>query len=142
MKNSLMRSNCPVSSALDIFGDKWSLLIIRDIALFGKNTYNDFLKSDEKISTNILADRLVLLEKEGIIVQEAHPQSKAKKLYTLSPKGIDLIPLILEISLWSDQHLNTPQPAKDFAAVYRADKDKVINQIKENLKFSKGLNLK
>ena len=138
MKEIKKRSHCPISSALEVFGDKWSLLIIRDIALFGKNTYNEFLKSDEIIATNILADRLGLLEQVGIITKEEHPDSKAKIFYRLSKKGIDLVPILFEISLWSDKYLSTPQQAKEIAKAYRRDKNKVIKQVVENIKSSKS----
>ncbi len=137
MKEIKKRSDCPISSALEIFGDKWSLLIIRDIALFGKNTYNEFLKSDEKIATNILADRITLLEKAGILIKEDHPESKAKIFYRLSKKGIDLLPVMFEISLWSDKYLLTPLQAKEIAKAYRKDKNKVLKKISENSKSSK-----
>lgn len=137
MKEIKKRSDCPISSALEIFGDKWSLLIIRDIALFGKNTYNEFLKSDEKIATNILADRITLLEKAGILTKENHPESKAKIFYRLSKKGIDLLPVMFEISLWSDKYLLTPLQAKEIAKAYRKDKNKVLKKISENSKSSK-----
>lgn len=139
MKQIKKRSNCPISSALEIFGDKWSLLIIRDIALFGKNTYNEFLRSDEKIATNILADRLELLEHLSIIGKEDHPNSRAKIFYRLSKKGIDLLPILFEISLWSDKHLPTPLQAKEIARAYRKDKNKVIKQVVENIKSCTSL---
>src|SRR5450432_3864991 len=96
-KNS-KRSDCPISCALDIWGDKWSLLIIRNLMLYNINTYGEFLKTPEKIATNILADRLVSLEKAGLISKEEHPESKAKIFYRLTHKGIDLVPVIVEIS--------------------------------------------
>jgi DNA-binding HxlR family transcriptional regulator len=72
------RSECPISSSLDIWGDKWSLLIIRDLMTAKACTYGDFLKSGEKIATNILASRLQALEENGLILKLEHPQSKAK----------------------------------------------------------------
>src|SRR5687768_10629590 len=104
MKKVKKRSDCPISSALDIFGDKWSLLIIRDIAFSNKTAYGDFVQSDEKIATNILADRLAILEWAGIILKEDHPEKKSKFVYKLTQKGIDLIPILLEIILWSDKY--------------------------------------
>ena len=86
------RSECPLSYSLDVFGDKWSLLIIRDLMFSNKCTYNDFIKSDEGIATNILAARLKSLEENGIIDKLEHPDSKAKKLYKLTNKGIELLP--------------------------------------------------
>ena len=86
------RSDCPISCSLDVWGDKWSLLIIRDLMFKKECTYGDFLKSDEKIATNILASRLQTMEENGVIKKLEHPDSKAKVLYKLTEKGIDLLP--------------------------------------------------
>ncbi len=134
MKKFKKRSDCPISSALDIVGDKWSLLIIRDIAMQGKNTYNEFLKADEKIATNVLADRLSMLEWAGIIVKEEHPESKAKIFYRLTNQGIDLLPVLIEIILWSDKYLSIAPQAKEFAKMLRKDKEGVIKQMSKRLK--------
>jgi DNA-binding HxlR family transcriptional regulator len=128
------RSSCPISTALDIFGDKWSLLIIRDLMFNEKSTYGDFLKAEEKIATNILADRLLLLDAGGIISKHAHPSSKAKVLYKLTTKGIDLIPVLVEIILWSEKHHEVHPFAKEFAQAVKKDKVAVIKQVKESLK--------
>ena len=106
------RSDCPISCSLDIFGDKWSLLIIRDLMFHNKNTYGDFLKSAEGIATNILASRLQGLTENGIIEKLEHPTSKAKNLYRLTEKGIDLMPIIVEVYLWSDKYLTIPEEIK------------------------------
>jgi Predicted transcriptional regulators len=95
------RSDCPVNFAVESLGDKWSLIIVRDIIFWGKKTYGDFLKSDERIATNILADRLAFLEKEGILTKSPDPSDKRKELYSLTEKGIDLIPMLLEMISWS-----------------------------------------
>lgn len=95
------RSNCPVNFGLEAFGDRWSLLIIRDIIFWGKKTYSDFLRSDEQIATNILASRLASLEASGILFRTAHPTDRRKDVYGLTPKGLDLIPLMVEIVSWS-----------------------------------------
>ena len=134
MKKIKKRSDCPISSALDIVGDKWSLLIIRDIAMSGKNTYNEFLKADEGIATNVLADRLSMLEMAGILVKEEHPESKAKIFYRLSVQGIDLLPVLVEIILWSDRYLSISPQAKYFAKALRKDKQGIIKQISSSLK--------
>ena len=134
MKKIKKRSDCPISSALDIVGDKWSLLIIRDIAMQGKNTYSEFLKSDEKIATNVLADRLSMLEWSGIIAKEEHPDSKAKIFYRLTSQGIDLLPVLMEILLWSDKYLSIAPQAKEFAKMLRRDKEGVIKQMSKSLK--------
>jgi DNA-binding HxlR family transcriptional regulator len=128
------RSDCPISTALDIFGDKWSLLIVRDMMFKGMNTYGDFLKGEEKIATNILADRLMLLEAGGIIAKQKHPESKAKILYTLTPKGIDLVPALVEIIAWSEKHHEVHPQAIQFAKAVKKDKQGVIKGIITSLK--------
>jgi len=127
------RSDCPISTALDIFGDKWSLLIIRDMMFKGKNTYGDFLTGGEGIATNTLADRLVMLECADIISKQKHPESKAKILYKLTPKGIALIPVLVEIIAWSEKyHMVHPQ-AKEFARQIEKDKSGLIKSLFKRL---------
>lgn len=128
------RSDCPISSALDIIGDKWSLLIIRDIMMNGKNTYNEFLKSEEKIATNVLADRLVMLESAGILAKEEHPESKAKILYRLTHKGIDLLPVLVELILWADEYLPVDPAAIAYGKVLRKDKEAIIQRLMATMK--------
>ena len=101
MKKIKTRTHCPISFGLDFFGDKWSLLIIRDLAFKGKNFYNEFLDGGEGISTNILSDRLKQLELLGIIVFEKIKQKQIRKKYTLTQKGKDLIPILIEYIVWS-----------------------------------------
>ena len=128
------RSDCPISTALDIFGDKWSLLIVRDMVFKGLSTYGDFLNGGEKIATNILADRLTMLEAGGIIAKQKHPESKAKILYTLTSKGIDLVPALVEIIAWSEKYHEVHPQAKQFAKQLRKDKVAVVKQILSGLK--------
>ena len=99
-----MRSDCPLNYGIEIFCDKWSLLIIRDLMFFGKRYYNEFLSSEEHIATNLLADRLAMLEKEKIIRKGKDAHHKQKIVYSLTEKGIDLLPVILTIGLWSEQY--------------------------------------
>ncbi|WP_276484270.1 winged helix-turn-helix transcriptional regulator [Paraflavitalea pollutisoli] len=108
-----MRSDCPLNYGLEIFGDKWSLLIIRDLMFFGKRHYSEFLESQEGISTNILADRLAWLEKQQIIVKKKSKEHKQKLIYSLTPKGIDLLPVIIAVGLWSDQYADKLNPNRD-----------------------------
>jgi DNA-binding HxlR family transcriptional regulator len=116
------RSDCPVSCSLDIWGDKWSLLIIRDLMFAKECTYGDFLKSPEGIATNILAARLKALEENGVIKKLEHPDSKAKVLYKLAQKGIDLLPIMIEINLWAEKYFPIPEERK--ALLRNAKKDK------------------
>ena len=104
MASKKRRSDCPISTALDIFGDKWTLLIVRDLMFKGKQSYGEFLNSEEKIATNILADRLQLLEYAGIVTKNTDPANGVKFIYKLTPKGIDLLPILVETILWSARH--------------------------------------
>lgn len=144
METNKKRSDCPLSQSLDIFGDKWSLLIIRDLMFGNKCTYNDFLKSEEGIATNILASRLKGLEENGVIEKLAHPDSKAKILYRLTKKGIDLLPIIMEIYIWADQYFEIPTNLKLTFEEAIKDKDKFVKQVMKELKSkqieSKGSN--
>jgi DNA-binding HxlR family transcriptional regulator len=123
MSKAKKRSDCPVSCSLDVWGDKWSLLIIRDLMFAKECTYGDLLKSPEGIATNILASRLQVLEENKIIEKSAHPDSKAKVLYRLTPKGIDLLPIMIEINLWAEKYF--PIPADRKAMLKEVKKDKM-----------------
>ena len=128
------RSDCPISCSLDIWGDKWSLLIVRDLIFYKERTYGDFLKSDEKIATNILAARLHMLEENGIISKSDHPDSKAKVLYKLTSKGVDLLPLIIEMNLWADKYLTIPPRQNEILKEIKKDKDTYIRKRVKELK--------
>jgi DNA-binding HxlR family transcriptional regulator len=106
------RSGCPLSISLDLFGDRWSLLIVRDMMVRGLRTFSDFQRSGENISTNILADRLRHLEKAGIVVAERAAEDARSIHYRLTPKGIALAPILLEIFLWAWHHEATGAPAR------------------------------
>lgn len=134
MKDGKKRSNCPVSCSLDIWGDKWSLLIVRDLMFAKQCTYGDFLKSDEKIATNILASRLQTLEENEIISKSDHPDSKAKVLYKLTQKGIDLLPLMIEINLWAEKYYDLPADRKAMLKEVKKDKEKFIKTGIKDLK--------
>src|SRR3954464_11378945 len=122
MNKSKKRSDCPVSCSLDIWGDKWSLLIIRDLMFAKECTYGDFLKSDEGIATNILASRLQALEENKLIEKLDHPDSKAKVLYRLTKKGIDLLPILIEIHLWAEKYFSIPADKKAMMKEVKKDK--------------------
>lgn len=128
------RSDCPVSYSLDIWGDRWSLLIIRDLMFKKECTYGDFLKSEEKIATNILASRLQTLEENGVIDKLEHPDSKAKVLYRLTQKGIDLLPLMIEINLWAEKYSVLPAERKAMLKEVKKDKEAFIKTWMKELK--------
>lgn len=99
------RCNCPFTSALDVLGDKWMLVIIKQMLIENKETFKDFTESDEGIATNILASKLKQLEEFGLITKSKLPNNKKSVYYHLTDKALDLIPLILELGIWSDKHL-------------------------------------
>ena len=98
------RSDCPLSIALDVFGDRWSLLIVRDLMVRGFRSFKDFLSSGEGIASNILADRLQRLERSGIIVSEQEESDARRVNYRLTEKGIDLAPVMLDLLIWGARH--------------------------------------
>lgn len=115
-----------MSCALDTLGDKWSLLIVRDIVLRGKSTHGAFRQSSERIATNILADRLEHLEREGILRKRTNPDDGRSDLYSLTRKGRDLLPLLLAMTEWSgkyDATLNSSKPMRE-------QKESLIRQMK------------
>lgn len=128
------RSDCPISCSLDVFGDKWSLLIIRDVMLRGKVSYSEFLKSEEKIATNILVNRLSILESEKILTKEVSPTNKSKYIYNLTQKGADLLPIVIEIMDWGAKY-NENCPRKELGKKIKNDKANVIKELSQELKM-------
>ena len=104
MRKIEKRSDCPISYTLDLFGDKWTMLILRDIALADKHFYKDFLNADEGIATNVLSDRLKMLENYGIIKSSKYEANKTMKYYSLTEKGAELIPVIIELWSWGAKY--------------------------------------
>jgi DNA-binding HxlR family transcriptional regulator len=133
MKREKRRSDCPISSSLEIWGDKWSLLIIRDLLSAKQCTYGDFLKSPEKIATNILASKLQILEENKIIVKMEHPDSKAKVLYRLTPKGVDLLPVMIEINIWAEKYFTLPEDRIELLKEVKKDKEGFIKAMTKEL---------
>jgi DNA-binding HxlR family transcriptional regulator len=129
-KKTERRSDCPISFALDLFGDKWTLLIIRDLLFKRKKYFGDFLESDEKIATNILTDRLIKLEEQGIISKRIDPENNARFIYSLTDKGIDLLPILIEIILWSAKYDEKTGAPESFLKRIRKDKKGFIKEIR------------
>lgn len=128
MKKMKKRSDCPISCSLDIWGDKWSLLIIRDLIFSKKCRYSDFLKSEEGIATNILATRLQALEENKIIERSDEQESKSKGYYKLTQMGIDLLPILIEIDLWSEKYFPIPEDIKTILIEAKKNKAEFINK--------------
>jgi DNA-binding HxlR family transcriptional regulator len=127
------RSNCPINFALEIFGDTWSLLVIRDLMFMGKTTYGEFLQGAESISTNILADRLEKLEVSGIINKAANPANGTKFVYSLTERGKDLIPVMFEIIAWSGKHDPKTAATKELLERIATNRKAVIRKVREKL---------
>ena len=133
MKTITRRSGCPISYTLDIFGDKWTMLIIRDLLLFGKDSFSEFLCSDEKIATNILTDRLNVLVQEGFVTKHTAPTNKSKFLYRPTEKAIEMIPILCDITLWADKYNPrlTPLP---IAKQLKKNRTKTLRDLKKKVK--------
>lgn len=108
---TVRRSGCPISIALELLGDAWSLLIVRDLMFKGRHSFNEFLDGGEGIATNILADRLRRLEAAGIVEKQVDPSDRRRIRYGLTRKGIDLAPVLVELVVWSANHEATDAPA-------------------------------
>lgn len=128
-----MRSDCPISYALDFFGDKWTFLIIRDLIFDRKKFYTDFLNSKEGIATNILSDRLKKLENNGIIESKVYEELKTKKEYSLTQKGKSLVPVLVEMILWSAKYDNNLAVPQEFLNKAKTEKEKLIATITSRL---------
>lgn len=132
MKDEKPNNNkCPITFALDIFGDKWSLIILRDILFKEKKYYGELLSSSEKISTNILANRLLKLEAEGLISKTRDPDNLSKYIYRLTQKGKDLLPLMLDMIEWSVKY--DPQPGTPSNIITGAPSD-LLTRLQEDRK--------
>ena len=111
------RSDCPLSSWLEIFGDKWTLLILRDIALFKKKNFKDFISSEEKIASNILAARLKFMVKEGLLTKTQNPNNKLIVDYSITEKGKDILPIANAIATWSNKYIKGTYTIEDLKKV-------------------------
>jgi DNA-binding HxlR family transcriptional regulator len=130
MRNSAnCRSNCPINFVLETFGDKWTLLVVRDLMFKGSKTFGEFLSSDEGIATNVLTDRLSRLEANGIVEKQRDRRDARRQLYRLTAKGIDLAPAMVEIMLWAIAHEKTGAPPNLVRAM-RNDKTAFLAQLR------------
>ena len=135
----LFRSGCPMSNALDIVGDKWSLIVVRDM-LGGKTTFKDFMNGPEKIASNILSQRLKWLKNHQILDYRYRKDNKKEKCYYLTEKGIDLYPVMSEMMLWSAENLNNEfnDRGKDVIKKLKNDKQGRIEEVIQNYKKIKS----
>lgn len=134
MKAITMRSDCPISCTLDVLGDKWSLLIMRDLLFFEINSFGEFLLSDEKIARTILADRLEELVENGFIVKKVSPVNKSKFLYYPTQKGVDLVPLLLQLADWSEKYQTAVVNPKVEVAAFKNSRGKAMQQLRKRIR--------
>jgi len=125
------RSSCPISSVLDVVGDKWSLLIIRDMLIKHKKTFKEISDSDERIAPSILSARLKLLESYKLISKTKIPENKKENIYLLTEKGIRLTPIIIEFSLWGDTNMREFNKIDDIEGL-NLDKSYVIQSVQDS----------
>lgn len=129
------RCNCPFTSAIDIIGDKWMLVIVKQMLIEGKETFKDFIECEEAIATNILTTKLKLLEEFGILTKKKHPNNKKTNLYHLTEMGLSLTPVLIELAIWSDKELRTIHPILNDGEglkQIRADKNSFIEAVANN----------
>lgn len=131
---STLRSQCPISLALDVLGDKWSLLIVRDLMFAGKRHYRELLQSDEGISTNILAERLKRLVEAGVLSKADDPSHKQKAIYSLTPMGIDLLPVVAQLGIWGRKYLPVTQESAAQAAQLEKGGPELLKTMKAMLR--------
>jgi len=125
------RSGCPISSTLDVVGDKWSLLIIRDMLVKHKKTFKEISDSDEKIAPSILSARLKLLESYKLIFKTKAPDNKKENIYLLTEKGIRLTPIIIEFSLWGNSNMREFNKIDDIEGL-NLDKTLIIQTVQDS----------
>ncbi len=128
------RCDCPITTALDVLGDKWTLVIIKQMLLEGKETFKDFSESDEAIASNILSSRLKMLEEYHLITKEKLPDNKKTNIYRLTEKALALTPIIVEMALWSDAVMRPLNPAmrnEPALEMMRTNKEEAIQYIKQ-----------
>ncbi|HET7705016.1 MAG TPA: helix-turn-helix domain-containing protein [Thermoanaerobaculia bacterium] len=136
-----LRSHCPVNYGLEAFGDRWALLILRDIVFRGKRTYGQFLSSEEGFATNILASRLEHLIEAGILQREKDPSDGRKDIYSLTEKGLDLIPLLFEMVLWSAKYDSRSEAKRIVRLVdlIRKDNRKISREVMEKVRRGEAI---
>lgn len=132
------KSGCPINFGLEIFGDQWSLLILRDMLIAGKRSFKEFQASDEGIASNILTDRLKRLEGCGLITRETLARDRRQVVYQPTAAGRALLPVLVEMSYWGATHDPATGAPAGFVAAYAADRDGLIRAIAAGFDPSKA----
>jgi DNA-binding HxlR family transcriptional regulator len=132
--NQISRSSCPVSCALDILGDKWTLLVVRDLIFFRKRYFGDFQNSPEKIATNILSDRLRKLEAAGMVLRQPDPDHGCRIIYAVTEKCLDLVPPIMELLRWGAKYVPESDVHENLVQQFEQDPMEFIAEIRQSLR--------
>lgn len=131
--NRTRRSPCPIATSLDLLGDRWTLLVLRDMVFRGHQHFNEFTASPEGIATNTLSDRLARLEDAGVVLKERDPQDRRRYRYTLTEEGLDAIPLLVDLIVWGAKlDPGIDYPARRLSWM-RNERDDVIRYYREKL---------
>jgi len=136
MKTNEKRSTCPINYTVEIFGDKWMLLILRDLMFNGKNSFLEFRASNEKISSAVLTEKLNLLLDEGIVSKVTSPKNASKFLYHLTDKGLELVPVMVEVLSWGSKNNPNGGPSQ-LLALFKQNKKKAIQDLQEKLRHER-----
>ena len=128
------RSGCPISLSLELLGDRWTLLIVRDLVFAGKTHFREFLLSDEGISSRTLAERLQTLQDEGIVTKSDDPTHKLKAIYRLTEAGIDLLPVLATLGAWGSKYRNADNELARIADELAAGGEVALEQMKKKLR--------
>lgn len=127
-------SKCPINYTLEIIGNRWAFLILRDIVYYGKHTYNEFLASDEHVTTSMLADRLAKMEHDGIVQKTRSQVDRRKEVYSLTDKGLAMIPVLVELSSWGEQYDTDTNIDGKLAHYLEKDRTTVLQLIRQTVK--------
>ncbi len=135
------RSRCPISFSLDLFGDRWSLLVLRDMVFGARRHFREFLDAGEGIATNVLADRLTRLERAGVITKDTDPADGRRTIYSLTEAGLDVVPVLLELLVWGARHDPDTPVTEEFLRRLREDRDGVVQSYRSHLSRKAGIEL-
>ncbi len=131
MKRADKKSRCPINFTIEIFGDAWSLLIVRDMLALGKKTFGEFLDSEERIGTSVLTERLNHLEKKGIISKKTDKNDRRKTIYSLTERGLAAIPIVYEISVWGSRTSPNPKAPEAWFKSMKYERELVLKHWRE-----------
>lgn len=137
--NPPKRSTCPISFALEIFGDRWTLLVLRDLLLKSRRRYRELLACEEGIATNVLADRLKRLEQRGLIRKEQDQQDARQYVYKPTQLAVSVVPMLIEMTVWGARNSKTTVVDRDMLRRFETDREQLIADLQEQVRRDGGL---